>query len=192
VSAGAEEDWRDMWRLSYALIFEALKLVLLISLMIVRLGTVATEGVRRWLDKGMPRVLDLGHKEGWMDAKETQKKKKTAEENHLCQDEDYHKEDQRSPTTMPDTTSTPESLTSSLNPLQQTTAMPAMFFMPMPPPGTPGSPMFEGANVTEFLERYEDLYSNYHVSAKDRLTRLPWYCIQPIAETIKSLKEWKD
>jgi predicted phosphohydrolase len=70
VSAGAEEDWRDMWRLSYALIFEALKLVLLISLMIVRLGTVAIEGVRRWLDKGMPRVLDLGHKESWIDAKE--------------------------------------------------------------------------------------------------------------------------
>ena len=35
VSAGAEEDWRDMWRHSYALIFEALKLVLLISLMII-------------------------------------------------------------------------------------------------------------------------------------------------------------
>jgi hypothetical protein len=52
--------------------------------------------------------------------------------------------------------------------------------------------MFEGANVTKFLERYEDLYSNYHVSAKDRLTRLPQYYIQPITETIKSLKEWKD
>jgi hypothetical protein len=70
--------------------------------------------------------------------------------------------------------------------------MPAMLYMPMPPPGTPGSPMFEGANVTEFLERYEDLCSDYHVSAADRLARLPRYCIQPIAETIKSLKEWKD
>ena len=51
--------------------------------------------------------------------------------------------------------------------------------------------MFEGANITEFLERYEDLCSDYHVSDDDRLTRLPRYCIQPIAETIKSLKEWK-
>jgi hypothetical protein len=79
----------------------------------------------------------------------------------------------------------------SLDPLQQI-AMPAMFYMPMPPPGTPGSPIFEGANVTEFLERYKDLYSNYHVSASDRLARLPRYCIQPIAKTIKSLREWVD
>src|ERR1700730_12755536 len=100
--------------------------------MIVRLGIVAIEGVRRWLDKGMPRVLDLGHKESWMDAKETEEGR-TEEENHLCQDEDYHKEDQKSPTTMADTTSTPESSTSSLNPSQQMT----MLYMPMPPPGTP-------------------------------------------------------
>jgi hypothetical protein len=69
--------------------------------------------------------------------------------------------------------------------------MPAMFYIPMPLPGTLGSPMFEGANVTEFLERYEDLCSDYHVTARDRLARLPRYCIRPIAETIKSLKEWQ-
>jgi hypothetical protein len=51
--------------------------------------------------------------------------------------------------------------------------------------------MFEGANVTEFLKRYEDLCSGYRVSDKDRLTQLPRYCIQPVAETIRSLKEWK-
>src|ERR1700716_1144069 len=67
-----------------------------------------------------------------------------------------------------------------------------MFYMLMLLPGTPRSPMFEGANVTEFLERYKDLCSDYHVSASDRLARLPRYCIQPIAETIKSLKEWVD
>jgi hypothetical protein len=72
------------------------------------------------------------------------------------------------------------------------TIMPTMLYMPMPPPRTLGSPMFEGANVTEFLERYEDLYSNYHVSDKDRLAQLPQYCLQPIAKTIKSLKEWVD
>jgi hypothetical protein len=54
-----------------------------------------------------------------------------------------------------------------------------------------GSPMFEGANVTEFLKRYEDLCSDYWVLDDDKLTRLPRYCIQPIAETIKLLKEWK-
>ena len=51
--------------------------------------------------------------------------------------------------------------------------------------------MFEGANVTEFLERYDDLCSDYRASEKDRLMRLPRYCIQPVAETIRSLKEWK-
>ena len=51
--------------------------------------------------------------------------------------------------------------------------------------------MFEGANVTEFLERYDNLCSNYQVSEKDRLMRLPQYCIQPVAETVQSLKEWK-
>ena len=70
-------------------------------------------------------------------------------------------------------------------------AMSTMLYMPMPPPGTLGSPMFEGANVSEFLERYEDLCSDYWVSEGDKLARLPRYCIQPVAETIKSLKEWK-
>jgi hypothetical protein len=74
-------------------------------------------------------------------------------------------------------------------PLQ--TAMATMLCVPMPLPGTLGSPMFEGANVTEFLERYEDLCSDYRVSDEDRLARLPRYCIQPVAETIRSLKEWK-
>jgi len=67
--------------------------------------------------------------------------------------------------------------------------MSTMFYMLMPPPGTLGSLMFEGANVTEFLERYEDFCSNYRVTDEDRLIRLPCYCIQLIAETIKSLKE---
>ena len=61
----------------------------------------------------------------------------------------------------------------------------------MPLLGTLGSPMFEGANVTEFLERYEDLCSDYQVSEKDKLMRLPRYCVQPVAETIRSLKEWR-
>jgi hypothetical protein len=57
--------------------------------------------------------------------------------------------------------------------------------------GTLGSLMFKGANVTEFLERYEDLCLDYQVLDDNKLTRLLRYCIQPIAETIKLLKEWK-
>ena len=59
----------------------------------------------------------------------------------------------------------------------------------MPPPSTPRSLMFKGANVTEFLKRYKDLCLDYRVTDEDRLIRLPRYYIQPIAETIKSLKE---
>ena len=73
-------------------------------------------------------------------------------------------------------------------PLQQAT-MSTMFYMLMPPPSTLRSPMFEGANVTEFLKRYKDFCSDYCVTDEDRLIRLPCYCIQLIAETIKSLKE---
>src|SRR3984893_3858335 len=107
------------------------------------------------------------------------------------QDEELqHPESTRNPPEiMASTGATPGSSASSLDSVQPVTTM---FYMPMPPPGTPGSPMFEGANVTEFLERYEDLCLDYHVSAGDRLARLPRYCIQPIAETIKSLKEWED
>jgi len=49
--------------------------------------------------------------------------------------------------------------------------------------------MFEGANVTEFLKRYEDFCLDYRVTDEDRLIRLPCYYIQLIVETIKSLKE---
>jgi hypothetical protein len=45
-------------------------------------------------------------------------------------------------------------------PPSQTTML-TMFCIPMPLPGTQGSPMFKGANVTEFLERYKDLCSDY-------------------------------
>jgi len=64
-----------------------------------------------------------------------------------------------------------------------------MFYMLMPPPSTLRSLMFEGANMTEFLKRYKDLYSDYRVTDEDRLIRLSCYYIQLIAETIKSLKE---
>ena len=47
----------------------------------------------------------------------------------------------------------------------------------MPLPRTLGSPIFKGANITKFLERYKDLYSNYRVSTSDRLAQLPRYCI---------------
>lgn len=34
----------------------------------------------------------------------------------------------------------------------------------MPYPGAPDSPFFEGANVSEFLERFENMFDDYRMS----------------------------
>ena len=68
--------------MSHALIFETLRLVLLVCLMIVRLGTAGVRSVEKWLDEGMldmpdvlevRDVLDQEHKEGWVGTKESEK-----------------------------------------------------------------------------------------------------------------------
>jgi hypothetical protein len=48
-----------------------------------------------------------------------------------------------------------------------------MFYILMLQLGIFRSQIFEGANATEFLKRYNDLCSDYQVSEKDRLMRLP-------------------
>ena len=171
--------WKDLQDLSHTLLFETLRLMLLVSITVVqvsvtvvKLSLALAEGISWWLDEEMLRIPRLiEHKEGWM-----------CTEDQSSGEQDL-KEDKKPSANM---NSDPDS---SLSPLP---AMATMLCMPMPPPGTPGSPMFEDANVTEFLERYEDLCSDYHVSDKDKLARLPRYAIQPIRETIKSLKEWKE
>jgi len=50
--------------LSYNLLFEALRLVLIFGLTIIRIGTAFTESVSRQFDKRMLRTLDLGYKKG--------------------------------------------------------------------------------------------------------------------------------
>jgi hypothetical protein len=50
--------------LSYDLLFEALRLVLIFSLTIVQISMAFTESVSKRFDKRMPRALDLGYKEG--------------------------------------------------------------------------------------------------------------------------------
>jgi hypothetical protein len=226
-------DWGEILDLSYALFFETLRLVLLVSMTTVQVGIAFAEGVGIWLDKGMPELpgmLEVGTEEcnrkeedsfedkfedsgfegsedeerDLKDKKKTKKKKKKrktkardqADQNTTSdyQDEElqYLKTTRNPPESMAGTGATPGSSTSSLDSVQPVTAMPAMFYMPMPLPGTLGSPMFEGANITEFLECYEDLCSDYHVSAEDKIKRLPRYCVQPIAENIRFLKEWRD
>ena len=61
----------------------------------------------------------------------------------------------------------------------------------MPLPGAVGMPLFEGANATEFLDRFDDLCKEYLVTDEDKLTKLPRYCSRNIGDAIKSLKEWE-
>ena len=67
-----------------------------------------------------------------------------------------------------------------------------VFYMPMPRPGSYGSPLFEGSNVSEFFRRYEQDCKDYHVSADDRRERLPNYCTPSVARTVRSMKPWID
>jgi hypothetical protein len=224
-------DWGEIRDLSYALCFETLRLVLLVSMTTVQVGIAFAEGVGTWLDKGMPELPELlevgteecnrkeedsfedkfedsgfegsgGEEKDLKDKRKTKnkKKKKTKARNQAdqnttsdYQDEElqYPKSTRNPPEIMASTGATPGSLTSSIDSVQPMTAMP-MFYMPMPLPGTLGSPIFKGANITEFLECYEDLCSDYHVSAEDKVKRLPRYCVQPIAENIRFLKEWRN
>lgn len=64
---------------------------------------------------------------------------------------------------------------------------PSLYVTPMPYPGSPGSPFFEGANVSEFLERFEDMCDDYRMSTSEKIRRLPWYCEIFTARHIKSV-----
>lgn len=57
----------------------------------------------------------------------------------------------------------------------------------MPYPGAPDSPFFEGANVSEFLESFENMFDDYRMSTLEKVRRLPWYCEMFTARHIKSV-----
>jgi hypothetical protein len=62
-------DWKELWDLSYALLFKTLRLLLLVSVTSVQVSTVLVESISWWLDRAMPRALELGHKKGWENTK---------------------------------------------------------------------------------------------------------------------------
>jgi hypothetical protein len=62
--------------------------------------------------------------------------------------------------------------------------------LPMPLPGSPGVPLFEGANATEFLDNFDDLCDEYAVAEQGKLVKLPKYCSRSIGDSIKSQKAW--
>lgn len=57
----------------------------------------------------------------------------------------------------------------------------------VPFPGTPGAPYFDGTDVSDFLDRYEDMCADYQVSDSERR-----YCETMTAQHIKGLTEYVD
>jgi hypothetical protein len=185
----AENDWREIQGLRHDLFLELSRLVLVLSIAFTQISTALAkeigDGISWCLEEGIQRALETEHKRDWVpNARENQRDQKKdihsfTEDSYTCTDKHPSTEACSCPevylsATLAASTSTPGSSTNSIDSVQPVTTM---FYIPMPLPGTPGSPMFKGANVTEFLERYKDLCLDYHVSASDKFTRLPWYCI---------------
>ncbi len=51
----------------------------------------------------------------------------------------------------------------------------ALYVTPMLYLGAPGSLFFEGANISEFLERFENVFDDYQMSTSEKICCLPWY-----------------
>ena len=66
------------------------------------------------------------------------------------------------------------------------------FLVGMPYPGTPGTPYFDGQNVTDFLNRFSDLCADYKLPNTERIKKLPRYCDVQIGQLIEATREWKD
>ena len=66
------------------------------------------------------------------------------------------------------------------------------FIMVMPFPGTPGTPFFDGRNVTEFLDRFSDLCTDYKLSDAEKMRRLPRYCDMRIGQSSETIQEWRE
>jgi hypothetical protein len=65
-----------------------------------------------------------------------------------------------------------------------------MFYMLMPRPGSQGSLLFKGSNVSEFFRRYEQDCKDYYVLAGNQLKQLLNYCTLSVARTVRSIKQW--
>src|SRR5215212_2101977 len=68
---------------------------------------------------------------------------------------------------------------------------------PPPMPGTPGAPFFDGRDITEFLERFEDMCSEYYIDKESQVVRLPKYCETSIGRYVRTMqayqsKDWEE
>ena len=64
----------------------------------------------------------------------------------------------------------------------------------MPLPHMPGAPIFDGRNVTAFIERFENLAksTNCDVAASAVIGHFPYYCTENVCETVRMLLGYCD
>ena len=62
----------------------------------------------------------------------------------------------------------------------------------MPLPSAPGSPCFNGRNISDFLEQFLDLCRDYKLMDMQRIAKLPHYCEIHIAKLIKTMRTWRE
>lgn len=65
--------------------------------------------------------------------------------------------------------------------------MAPQYVMPIPMPGSPGTPHFDGNNATEFLRKWEDMCDVWRGLKEDRMKRLPLYCDKTIRDLVETM-----
>ena len=66
-----------------------------------------------------------------------------------------------------------------------------LYTVPMPAPGTQGALYFSRKNVSEFLDRWEDMCAEHRLDEETRFRRLLRYCERGIGDYVKSIVEFK-
>ncbi len=62
----------------------------------------------------------------------------------------------------------------------------------MPLPDIFSISYFEGANISEFIERFENICDDYQVRDENKIKRVPRYYTQMINQFMKKMKEYQD
>ena len=55
-----------------------------------------------------------------------------------------------------------------------------------------GALVFDGANVTRFLERYSLMCADMNLGQQEKTDRLPHFCTASVAQIVKQLNGFKD
>jgi hypothetical protein len=94
-----ENDWKELQGLKHALFFEISRLVLVLSLAIVRISTALIEsvdnGISWWLKEGLPRMWEMRHKESWETTQEEDAEKEEKEEKQEKEEDEEEQEEQK-------------------------------------------------------------------------------------------------